>query len=135
MLDEENLDLLTAALIGVIIGAGATLMLRRGPGGSRPLMPMLRAAGRGALWTGEAAADGARWLRPRVTRSARLAAKRAGQGADWARDRGEEVWESGPVEAIRDYAESARETIADTVESELRDLKKAIRRQRRRLGV
>ena len=110
-------------------------MLRRGPSGSRPLVPMMRAAGRGARYAGEAAVEGARWLRPRVKRGAKIARKRAVQGAEWARDRGEEVWDSEPVEAIRDYADSAREAIADTVEEELRDLRKAIRRQRRRLGV
>lgn len=43
---ENQFDLLTAALIGVAIGAGVTLMVRRGPSGSRPLRPMLRAAGK-----------------------------------------------------------------------------------------
>ena len=46
---------------------------------------------------------------------------------------------SVPVDTIReeigDAINTARETVADVVESELRDLRKAIRRQRKRLGV
>jgi hypothetical protein len=36
---------------------------------------------------------------------------------------------------LGDALDSAREAVADVVESELRDLRKAIRRQRKRLGV
>jgi hypothetical protein len=49
------------------------------------------------------------------------------------------MWDRVPVDAVReeigDAIDSARETVADVVESELRDLRKAIRRQRKRLGV
>jgi hypothetical protein len=38
-------------------------------------------------------------------------------------------------ERVRDYLDEARETISDVVEEELDDLRKAIRRQRKRLGV
>src|SRR4051812_50188178 len=62
---EEQYDLLTAALIGVAIGVGTTLLVRRGPAGSRALSPMLRGAAKGAEWAGGGAARlrarGARW--------------------------------------------------------------------------
>ena len=49
------------------------------------------------------------------------------------------MWERVPVDAVReelgDALDAARERVADVVESELRDLRKAIRRQRKRLGV
>ena len=104
-----------------MIGAGAALMLRRGPSGRRPLSPIARAAG-------GAAVGAARW-----------ANKRGRRGARWAAKRGADLWDRVPVDTIRDEIgdalDSARETVADVVESELRDLRKAIRRQRKRLGV
>lgn len=124
---EEQYDLLTAALIGVAVGVGATLLLRSGPSG-RPVSPMLRAAGQGARWAGHRGARGARW-----------AGARAAEGADWARDQAEDLWDRVPVDEVQerlgDYLESARSAIADTVESELRDLRKSIRRQRKKLGL
>src|SRR5688572_33338341 len=60
---DAQYDLLTAALIGAAIGATATLLLRRGPSGRRPVTPVLRGAkwaGRGAM---AASAAGARWAR------------------------------------------------------------------------
>lgn len=118
---DEQYDLLTAALIGVAIGVGTTLLVRRGPSGSRPVSPMLRNAARGAKWAGLGAA--------------RLGAR----GASWARDTGSELWERIPRDEIRDhvreYLGKAHDTIDDVVESELRDLRKALRRQRKRLGI
>jgi hypothetical protein len=118
---DEQYDLLTAALIGLAIGVGTTLLVRRGPSGSRPMSPVLRGAALGAKWAG--------------TGAARLGAK----GAAWARDTGEELWERIPREEIRDhvreYLGKAHETIDDVVESELRDLRRALRRQRKRLGI
>ena len=50
-----------------------------------------------------------------------------------------ELLDRVPVGAVReelgDALDSAREAVADVVESELRDLRKAIRRQRKRLGI
>ena len=118
---DQQYDLLTAAVLGAMIGAGAALMLRRGPSGRRPLSPIARAAG-------GAAVGAARW-----------ANKRGRRGARWAAKRGADLWDRVPVDTIRDEIgdalDSARETVADVVESELRDLRKAIRRQRKRLGV
>jgi hypothetical protein len=104
-----------------MIGAGAALLLRRGPSGRRPLTPFARAAG-------GAAVNAARW-----------AGKRGRTGARWAAERGGELWDRVPVDTMReeigDALDSAREAVADVVESELKDLRKAIRRQRKRLGV
>jgi len=118
---DEQYDLLTAALIGVAIGVGTTLLVRRGPSGSRPMSPILRGAALGAKWAG--------------VNAARLGAR----GASWARDTGEELWDRIPREEIRDhvrdYLGKAQEAIDDVVETELRDLRRAVRRQRKRLGI
>ena len=118
---ETEYDLLTAALIGLTLGAGLTYMLRRGPSGQRPVSPVVRGVGRGANWAG------------------RNAARLGVAGARWASDRGEDMWDAIPRDAIRehvsDYFGRAREAIDDAVESELKSLRRAIRRQRKRLGV
>jgi hypothetical protein len=114
---EEQYDLLTAALIGLFVGVGATALLRRGPRGHRPIAPIMRGAGRGVMWAGRQGARGARW----------------------AAERGEEMWDRVPREEIQErmqeYLESARDSIGETVEHELRDLRKAIRRRRKQLGI
>lgn len=114
---EAQYDLLTAALIGAAIGASATLLLRRGPSGQRPVAPVIR----GAKWAGRgAAAAGA-------------------MGAGWARERGGELLERIPTDRIehdvRETLGEARERIDGFVQAELRDLRRALRRQRKRLGV
>jgi hypothetical protein len=118
---ENEYDLLTAALIGATIGAGVTFMLRRGPSGSRPASPVMRQLGRGASWAG------------------RNAARLGATGARWTARRGHDAWEAIPRDDIRehvsDYVGRAREAIDDVVESELKDLRRAIRRQRKRLGI
>ena len=106
-------DLLTAALLGVVVGASATLLLRRGPSGSRPVVPILKAAGVGARWAGRHGARGARW----------------------AAEKGEDLWDQVPRDDIREYLDDARSRIQRTVEDELADLRKSIRRQRRKLGI
>jgi hypothetical protein len=114
---DAQYDLLTAALIGAAIGATATLLLRRGPSGSRPVAPMLR----GAKWAGRGA----------------MAASAA--GAKWAREHGGDLIDQIPTDRIerevRETVGEARDRINGLVQHELRDLRKAIRRQRRRLGV
>lgn len=77
--------------------------------------------GRGAKWAG------------------RGASRLGTAGARWAAHRGEELWDAIPHEEIQDrvsdYIGRAREAIDDVVESELKDLRRAIRRQRKRLGI
>src|SRR6476619_3460659 len=70
---EQQYDLLTAALIGAAVGAGITLLMRRGPTGRRPIGPLMRYAGRGAALAGLAGMQGGRW-----------AAERGLEGARWA---------------------------------------------------
>lgn len=103
------------------IGAGITLMLRRGPSGRRPVSPIVSGVGRGASWAG------------------RGAARMGAAGARWMAHRGEDAWDAIPREEIRehmsDYVGRAREAIDDAVRSELKDLRRAMRRQRKRLGI
>ena len=100
-------------MLGAFMGAGAALLLRRGPGGHRPIEPAWRAA--------------------------RAGAKMARRGARFAWERGADAWDRIPREEIadhlRDYAESARESIDEFVHSELNDLRRAIRRRRKKLGI
>lgn len=110
------------------IGVGTTLLLRRGPEGERPLMPLLKGVGKGAKWAGVMG-----------VRGAKVGARAGRRGAAWVADRGEDLWEQVPAEeigeSIGEFLEEARDRIADTVESEMQDLRKAIKRQRRKLGV
>src|SRR2546423_8713350 len=75
---EQQYDLLTAALIGAAVGAGITLLLRRGPSGSRPVGPLVRYAGRGAALAGLAGFGGGEWAGGRGPGGARGAGDRAG---------------------------------------------------------
>ena len=107
--------------MGIALGAGITFMLRRGPTGRRPIGPALEGAGRGLKWAGSRA-----W-------------KAGSRGAKWAGEQGEELWDRVPRDEIarglhRGY-ESAKDTVDDVVESELRSLRKAIRRRRKQLGL
>ncbi len=103
------------------IGAGLTYMIRRGPTGRRPVSPMLEGVSRGAGWAG------------------RNAARLSKAGAHWAADRGEELWDRVPREQIADrvtdYLGRAHDAIDDAVESELKDLRRMVARQRKRFGV
>jgi hypothetical protein len=147
---EQQYDLLTAALLGAAVGAVITLMFRTGPSGRRPIGPIVSAAGRGARlagvagiagaqWAGERAAPGARWAAEQGREGARWARKRGARGYRVVRDRGEEIVDSIPfddiAESVRGYADSAREAINDAVRDELSDLRKAVRRQRKRIGI
>src|SRR6185503_19878010 len=73
---ETQYDLLTAALLGLAIGAGTTLLLRRGPSGKRSIGPAWRLARSGALSGSRLAGSGA-------LSGARLSSK----GAQYAWDR------------------------------------------------
>ena len=118
---DQEYDLLTAALIGMTIGAGLTFMLRKGPSGKRPVSPMMEGMGVGAMWAG------------------RHAARLGKRGARWARDRGEDAWDAIPRDEIRehvsDYMSRAHDAIDEAVQSELHDLRRSLRRQRKRLGI
>jgi gas vesicle protein len=147
---EQQFDLLTAALLGAAVGAVVTLMFRSGPGGRRPIGPLISATGKGAKWAALAGLEGARWAGDRASPGARWAADRGREGARWAgeksargyrvaRDRGEELVDSIPVDdmtdSVREYVDGAREAINDVVRAEMNDLRKAVRRQRKRIGI
>ena len=147
---EQQYDLLTAAIIGAAVGAGITLLLRRGPSGRRPVGPLVRYAGRGAALAGLAGMEGAKWAGSRGLEGARWAGDRAVEGARWAAphakrgfrsavDRGGELVDRIPVddvvEQVREYVDTARGAINDVVQDELNDLRKAVRRQRKRIGI
>jgi hypothetical protein len=103
--------------LGAAVGAGLTLLVRRGPEGRSPAYTAARAASRGAVKAGRYGAKGAKRVRRR----------------------GAEMIDNLPLEEIGEslgsYLESARETIDDAVARELKSLRKAVRRQRKRLGV
>jgi len=114
---DAQYDLLTAALIGAAIGATATLLLRRGPSGERPMLPFMRGAGR----------------------AGRIAYRAGRRGASWAREQGGDLAERIPVDRIehdvRETVGAARERIDGFVQHELRDLRRALRRQRKKIGI
>lgn len=62
----------------------------------------------------------------------------AGRGARYAWDRGADAWDRVPREEIEErlgeYYESAKATLDDFVETQLKDLQRAIRRRRKKLG-
>jgi len=147
---EQQFDLLTAALLGAAVGAAITLLFRTGPSGRRPIGPVIGAAGRGARfaglaglqgarWAGERAAPGARWAAEQGREGARWAAKRTASGYNAARERGSEMIDDLPiddvVDSVREYVDTAREAINDVVREEMSDLRKAVRRQRKRIGI
>jgi hypothetical protein len=147
---DQQYDLLTAALLGAAIGAAVTLLFRTGPGGRRPISPLVRGAGRGAQlaalgglagarWAGERAAPGARWLADQSMEGARWAGKRAKRGYKVARERGGDLIDQIPLDdvadSVREYVDSAREAINDVVREEMSDLRKAVKRQRKRIGI
>jgi len=147
---EEQFDLLTAALLGAAVGAVITLIFRTGPSGRRPITPLLSATGKGAKWAALAGLEGARWAGDRASPGARWAAERGREGARWAgerssrgyraaRGRGEELLDAVPVDeiadSVREYVADAREAINDVVRSEMNDLRKSVRRQRKRIGI
>lgn len=95
------------------MGASAALLLRRGPSGSRPLVMGVRGVARGA----QAGYKGAR---------------RMVGGRESLLDR---IPLDSVKEHVEDYLGRARERIDDAVEGELRSLRRAIRRQRKRVGL
>jgi hypothetical protein len=93
----------------------------------------------GAKWAGSRGLEGARWAGDRAVEGARWAAPHAKRGFRTAVDRGGELVDRIPVddvvEQVRDYVDSARGAINDVVQDELNDLRKAVRRQRKRIGI
>lgn len=126
---DDDLDLLTAALIGLTVGVGVTLLLRRGPGGRRPLVAGVELAGRGASLAGAAGVGSVRDATRLVRRGRRRGLKRGSELLDHVPD----LHEVG--DQLAGFIEAAKGAVEDTVSGELQDLRKAIRRRRRRLGL
>ena len=114
---EDRYDLLTAALIGAAVGATAMLLVRR-PAARKIVRPLselgLASAGRMALKAGAGA------LRSHAVRDVGRAAMPMVREA---------------AENLGDYMRTARSAIDEFLADEVRDLKKAIRRGRRRAGL
>jgi hypothetical protein len=93
----------------------------------------------GAKWAGSRGLEGARWAGDRAVEGARWAGPRAKRGFRTAVDRGGELVDRIPVddvvEQVRDYVDTARGAINEVVQDELNDLRKAVRRQRKRIGI
>lgn len=115
--NEPSADLLLAIGVGLAVGAGIALVARERTRRRRPVARFERLARRGV--------KEARRLRDR--------------GMRWASDQGDAIRDSVPVsevgDSVAEYLETARRTIDDAVAREIRDLRKAIRRERKRLGV
>ena len=82
----------------------------------------------GARWAGERAMEGARWAAPRAKRGFQAAVERGGELVD-------RIPVDDVVDQVRDYVDTARDAINDVVKEELNDLRKAVRRQRKRIGI
>jgi len=115
--NDQSADLLLAIGVGLALGAGLALVARERARRRRPMARFERLARRGV--------KEARRLRDR--------------GTKWAVEHGEALRDGVPVseigDSVADYLETARQSIDDAVNREIRDLRKAIRRERKRLGV
>jgi len=125
---DHELDLMTAAVIGVAAGVALTLLVRSGSRKRHPLRARLDAARRGLGHMGLPGMDDARTFGRRAAKQARRGMKR---GRKWMEDL--PVEEYG--EQIRDYLDAAKNAIEDTVNDEIRDFRKTMRRERRRMGI
>ena len=105
---QERYDLLTAALIGAAVGATAMLLVRRPA--KRHVLGSLADIG--------------------IAKAGRSALK---VGAGAGRAAGPMVREA--AENLGDYVRTARSAIDEFLADEVRDIKKAIRRGRRRAGL
>ena len=114
---DPSADLLLAIGVGLAVGAGIALVARERARRQRPMARLERFTRRGV--------KGTKRLRDR--------------GVKWAEQKGEAIRDGVPVSEIGDsvaeYLETARQTIDDAVTREIRDLRRAIRRERKRLGV
>ncbi len=103
-------------MLGVVAGAGIALLFR----------------GRRKRTAGALAREAKEMAGAAVGRAGR-------RGAKWAARRSDQMMDLLPVddiaESIGEYVKSAREAIDETVSHEMNDLRKAIRRHRKHLGI
>ena len=109
--NQQQYDLLTAAVIGALLGASATYILSRGS--KHPASPMVRVAARSA----------------KLARNARRDVRRNVQSA------GRGLNELTHFDDIREYVADTQARLNGLVSDELRDLRKAVARQRKRAGL
>ncbi|HEY7878100.1 MAG TPA: hypothetical protein VIC55_07735 [Gemmatimonadaceae bacterium] len=115
---DRSTQVLIAIGVGLAVGTGLALAARERGRRRRPLARLERVARRGL----------------------KEANRLGGRGAEWASRRGHAVRNgSVPVgelkESVSEYLEAARQTIDEAVAGELRDLRTAMRRRRKRLGI
>jgi gas vesicle protein len=107
---------LTAAVLGLVAGAGIAMLFR----------------GRRKRTAGALAREAREMAGAAVGRAGR-------RGVKWAASRSEKMMDMLPVEdvaeSIGEYVRNAREAIDETVSHEMNDLRKAIRRHRKHLGI
>ncbi len=108
------------------MGVGVTMLFRRREPERGTLARGMELVGKGAGLASLAGA-GAR-LAGKAADGARRGYERS---AEWAED----VSLEGVGEQLHEYFEAAKAAVEDTVSGELQDLRKSIRRRRRRLGV
>ena len=114
---DSTTDLLLAVGVALAVGAGVALVARERSRRRKPMARLERATRRG------------------LDRAARLRER----GKEWASRSGKSMRNGVPVDDVRDsvaeYLATARRTIDQAVSDELRDFRRAIRRQRKRLGA
>lgn len=114
---DPSADLLLAIGVGLAVGAGLALVARERARRGRPMARLERFTRRGV----------------------KQAKRMRDRGVKWASDQGDAMRDNVPVSEIGDsvseYLETARQAIDDVVTREIRELRKAIRRKRKRLGV
>ena len=103
------------------------MLFRRRPPIRTALTRGKELAGKGARMAAAAGATGARM--------AGNVADRARRGYDRGVEFADDISLDGIGEHLQDYFEAAKGAIEDTVSGELQDLRKSIRRRRRRLGI
>ncbi len=103
------------------------MLLRRRPLNRGSMARGLELAGKDARLASLAGVAGAE-MAGKAAKGARRGYER---GMEWAED----LSFDGVGEQLQEYFEAAKGAIEDTVSGELQDLRKSIRRQRRRLGV
>jgi gas vesicle protein len=109
-------DILLGLGVGLAVGAAVAYLSSGGGGGS-----------------------GVTALRKVIRRGAKDARRTGRRGLRWASARSDDLRDALPLDALRDslngYLESAREAIDDAVAHEIKDLRRVVRRQRKRLGL
>ncbi len=118
-LADHEVELITAGVIGIAVGACAALLLR----GQR---------GRGSFSVGGRSMGD---LRAAIRKGSRAGERMGERGAEWVREKGHQAWDRVPHEAVaehlQDYLHGAHRTLDRAVSRELRELRRTLRRRGR----